>query len=93
MTLGLSSYYLWLGGGAAKQPFDDIFNPGESEDILVQRASMMKYIDKSLSLKLKNDSDDKFVTKDQKYVAKIETINKDDYDVNRVKLTIQSDSL
>ncbi|MBC8487295.1 MAG: hypothetical protein H8D45_14795 [Bacteroidetes bacterium] len=90
-ALGMVSYYISRGGGAANE--EDLFNPGTKQSLLVQRHELIKEIDKSIGIRLINSKDEKIVTRDKSFKAKIITHrNTKGYDLNRVKLRIHADS-
>ena len=89
-ALGLSSYYISKGGGAAEK--EDIFNLGNTEYVKFQRHNLLKEIDKSIKLHLWNKKDQLIVTRDREFKARIVADNAKGYDLNRVKVRIQTDS-
>ncbi len=90
-VLGMASYYISKGGGSAYE--DDLFNPGNQQNLLVQHRDLISEIKKNIGIKLRNKDEKIVVTRDKPFTAKIVTsLNTKDYDLNRVKLRIRADT-
>ena len=89
-ALGLASFWISKGGGSVDK--DDLFHPGNKQNLLMQRHELIKEIDKSIGLRLINDKDKNIATRDKPFKAKIRCSNPKGYDLNKVKLRIRADS-
>ncbi|MBC8213106.1 MAG: hypothetical protein H8E71_00475 [Candidatus Marinimicrobia bacterium] len=86
--LGIASYHISKGGGSAYKP--DLFHKGNDQNLLVQRHSLIKEIDKNIGISIRNNPTDKFATRAKSFRAEIYTTNLKNYNLNKVQLRINA---
>lgn len=90
-TLGLASYWIGKGGGVVMK--ENLFDRSETQRLLIQRHEMIKEIDKNIDCELRNDRmGNNIATRDNPFKATISCQSEKQYDLNKVKLRIRSNS-
>ena len=86
--LGVASYYISKGGGVEVR--NDLFNPGNDQNLLVQRNELINEIDKNINIRLNNSTNEKIATKTKPFGAEVVTTNSKNYDLKKVGLRIKA---